>query len=1102
MDNIIKRPILAIIFFVIIILFGIYSYKDMPIELVPDPEQGLPELVVSYNWGGASPETILRKVLLPVEEEIAQIKGVEKITSRADQASGDVTVEFSRNTRMNFANVQLAERLNRLQRDLPREVIGPRITERIPRDFRQRPLFYIGIYGKNYSIYTLRKIAEKEVLPHLKAIPGIKSADIYGGVEPEIKIKTDIDRMEKFGVSINDIVTRLNQNFYTRQSLSFTKSQGEITLSLSKSPKNMEEVQNIVIRREGEEKIYLKNVADVFLGYQELSVERRFQGQSFIQFELYKESSYSHLDVANRVRDKLAYIANRMGGRIEFMIQSDESQTLKRQLVKLGKIAFLILVIIFFILLIIVRDVKSSLLIFSSVFFSVFATFTVIYLFKIPLNMLTLSGLALGFGLFVDNAVVVFDSILRFRERGYERAKAAAEGAKAVILPVLASTFTTIIVFFSFALLFEDRLRIYYLPLAYIITASLLSSIVVSFVLIPSLSARINLKTKNGKNNINNIKEDTAADVTGGVTEAAIEDTTGDKTEDISEDLIEDTGLEKKTGKKSADKELFTKGKFFPAVLKYPLLIIIPICIALLWSYNVFKEEVSFGRFFAWFSQERIIVRLMFRSGTEFKEIQKSITSFEKIAREKPYEKEVNTIIYPRGAYMSIKFPPHIEATALPVQLKQELVGMATNLAGVGVHVAGFDQEPYYYNPETGTHLPYSIKISGYNFEKLMDFAKEFKRNLLNHKRIKDADIQTDMRFWFGAKDKYYTFKVNREKLKIYDMRPSYLYGIIGAVVRESSGSERIKYDDRELLVQIKASDVEDLELDDILNKQFTVPGSGKPFRMQDVVDIELNTQKGGISREDQEYQAMVQWDYLGSAKAGDRYHKTVYKNLVVPPGFKKSLEERTYRLSAEEQRQIWDAILLSAVLIYLLLAMLYENFFQPVLIMAAIPLALIGVFMAFVIAEYSFDSTGWIGIILLGGIVVNNSILLIDNINRHLKVNPKIVEAIAIGTKERIRPIFMTTLTTVLGMLPMILVKEGAASQADLWSTLALCTVGGLTTSALLILFVLPICYYLLYKFQKFITTVTWKSFWTAAPKLAGVKVGSPKSETESQST
>jgi len=246
---------------------------------------------------------------------------------------------------------------------------------------------------------------------------------------------------------------------------------------------------------------------------------------------------------------------------------------------------------------------------------------------------------------------------------------------------------------------------------------------------------------------------------------------------------------------------------------------------------------------------------------------------------------------------------------------------------------------------------------------------------------------------------------------------------------------------------------------------------NGTPFRIKDVVNIDFTTQKGGITREDQEYVALVMWDYLGSAKAGDRHHKTVYKNLKLPAGFKKSLEEIRWRMSEEEEHQLVYAILLSFFLIYLILGILYENIFQPFLIMLSIPLAGIGVSIAFVIMEEQFTSTSYIGLIILSGVVVNNAILLIDNINSHLRKTKEIIESIIIGTKERIRPIFMTTATTVLGMLPLIILKKDTASSADIWSNLALCTVGGLTTSAIFILVVLPIFYYLLFRLQKFIS-------------------------------
>jgi HAE1 family hydrophobic/amphiphilic exporter-1 len=1017
MKTIIERPVLAIIFFVIIIIFGVYSFKNLPIETVPDPEGGIPSLTVSYSWAGASPDMMLRRILIPAEEQLTQIKGIEKIESNAQQNLGTIEVEFSRDTRMNFAEVELRERLNRLQKELPRQVPNPQVRPHIPEEFKQEPLLKIGVYAKDYSIHAIRKIAEKEIVPHLKAIPGIETVDIWGGVEPEIKIQTNMNRMKKFLVNLQEIQSKLNQHFYTKHSLSFTRNSGEITLSLTENPEKIEDIQNIVIHNLGEKKVYLKEVADVFLGYERLTYERRYQGEPYVQIEMYKEPAYSHLEMAKKVKAKLQYLSNKLHDPIEFVIQSDDSRRLERQLIKLGKIAFLILIIIFVILLVIIRDIKSSLLIFSSVFFSVFATLTAIYLFDISLNLLTLSGLALGFGLFVDNAVVVFDSILRFRERGHGNKESAVEGAKAVILPVLASTFTTIIVFFSFALLFKDRLRVYYLPLAYIIAISLVSSIAVSFVLIPSLSARIKLKLKNRKN-----------------------------------------------------KELFKKGRFFPFLLRYPVVIILPIIVLLISSHSIFKEEVSFGRFFGWFNKQQVSVWLRFPSGAEFEDIKEAILKFEKVAVDRPYAKEVNTSIGPRQAYMVITFPPKIEASAYPLQLKQELVGMATNLAGVGVYVAGFDQEPYYYNPDTGSHLPYDIRLTGYNLERLMEYSNEVKRDLLRHKRIKEAEIQTDFKWYWAGKSKYFAFQVNRDKLKKYQLSPGYLNYIIQTMLREGSGQARLKYDDKEMTVEIKASDVEDLELDDILNK-YHLTLNGTPFRLRDVVDVDFSVQKGGITRENQEYKAMIQWDYLGSAKIAQRYHDTLYEHLQVPPGFKKSLEQFRFRMTEEEEGQLYYAIFLSFGLIVLLLGMLYESFFQPFLIVLSIPLALIGVWIAFVVMEYSFDSTAYIGIILLMGIVVNNSIILIDNINRHLRQTNKLIESIVIGTKERIRPIFMTSMTTILGMLPMVIFREGSsAGQSDIWSSLALCTVGGLTTSALLIPFVLPIFYYLLYKLQKFL--------------------------------
>jgi len=1018
MKKIIDRPVLASIFFIIVIIMGFYSLKNTPIELVPNAEEGLPSLSIVYYWNGTAPDVVLQKILVPAEKEIMDIKGIKKITSRAQQNRGTIKVEFTRNTRMNFAEVQLAERLNRIQKQFPKNVRPPNISQQIPDEFEQKPAFEFGVYG-DLSVFELKRIVDKEIQPYLKSVNGIDEITVRGGVDPEIKISTNLEKLNKFNISISDIRNRISSHFFNKKSINLTKQHGEILLTLTESPKEILSLQDIVIKSFGEKKIRLKEIADVYLGNQEIRAENRFQGFTNIGFQIYKEANYSSTVLSKKIKEKLQYLANKLRGKVKFAITADQSKDLNKKILKLIKIAFLILIIIFLILIVIVRDIKATILIFSSVFFSVFTTFTFIYIFKIPLNLLTLSGLALGFGLFVDNAVVVFDSILRYRENGYDLKESAVEGARAVVLPVLSSTFTTIIVFFSFALVFQERLRIFYLPLAYIIAISLGSSIIVSFVLIPSLSARIKIKI---------IRKD----------------------------------------------KTYKKGKFFPFILRYPLVIIIPIIIALFFSYTIFKEEVGFGgRFFSWNSNEYTIVWLRFPSGSEFENIKENILKFEKLAISKSFKKEVDTWIYSGGARMRIDYSDDVKYTSLPIQLEQEMIGVASNLAGVGVGVIGFSPEQYYYSPDTGSSMPYQIRIKGYNYERLLDFAGDLKKTILNKKRIKTVDIQTDLQSWWGGKEKYFAFKLNREKLRRYKMQPAFFFGKIYSMLAESTGTQKIKFDDKELSVEIKAEDVKSIELFDMLNRHLTTP-NGLPFRIKDIVDIEFTTQKGGITRENQEYVAMVMWDYLGSAKAADRYHKTLYENVKVPPGFKKSLEEQRWRMSEREESQIWQSIILSLFLIYIILGMLYENIFQPFLIMLSIPLALIGVFIAFTLLDYSWDSTAYIGVILLFGIVVNNAILLIDNINQHLSKSKKLIESIVIGTKERIRPIFMTTATTVLGMLPLIIFKDKGGS--DIWSSLALCTVGGLTTSAILILVVLPIFYYLFFQLQNYIIGIIKK--------------------------
>jgi HAE1 family hydrophobic/amphiphilic exporter-1 len=215
----------------------------------------------------------------------------------------------------------------------------------------------------------------------------------------------------------------------------------------------------------------------------------------------------------------------------------------------------------------------------------------------------------------------------------------------------------------------------------------------------------------------------------------------------------------------------------------------------------------------------------------------------------------------------------------------------------------------------------------------------------------------------------------------------------------------------------------------------------------------------GSIDREDQQFQQTVMWEFRGPTKAAEKYREAVFARLDLPPGFSATMED-TWFLTEKEKGQIKFAILFSLIIIFMILASLYESIIQPFFILLAVPLALIGVFVAFVLADFAFDSSAYIGVILLGGIVVNNSILLVDHINLKRRQGLPLLDAVIQGARERIRPIFMTTGTTVLGMLPLVLIQV-EAGRRQIWASLALSAVGGLISSTIFILITIPIFYY-----------------------------------------
>jgi len=999
----IERPVATLMIYLALLALGFYSLFHVPLELAP--QEDFPQVDVVATWSGASPEVMQTQVTSLLEEAALSVKGIRKISSTSELGACRLTIEFDPKINLNFATLSLREAIGRVLPELPYGV-RPTIEPYIPEDFRVRPFLTYTISG-NYPLQTLRELVKDKLENNLGTINGVSRVEVSGGSDLHILITLNQKKLENLKLHPYLVLQALNQALRIYPSARVKKGQEEYLLRVENVPRNLEDLNELIISHQGPVPVKLKDVAWVKLEYTEIYHLNRINGQPTLMLRVSKEKGKNTLKVARQVKERLERVRSTLPPDLIFRVVDDESQEILTNLRHLYLLIATITLLIFTMIFIIIRRLSPSLLILSSVLFSAVISFNFIYLFKISLNLLTLGAMALGFGIFVDNSIVVFENIMRLREEGRPPREAAILGARQVITPVLASTLTTIGVFFSFPF-FQGRLKIYYLPLGLVMAIALTTSFLVSFSLIPSLSPRLLLVEK------------------------------------------------RKEGPPS-----FT---FFEKILrfslKHPVEILLIVGLLSFASYKIFRKEVPVGEFFRWYSRDRLIVSVTMPPGTKIEATDELVRKFEEKALLYPCEKQINAQVLRERGSLQITFPPEIELSPHPYILKDELIRLATNFAGVSIGVMGFDPQGYYSSMSTGRFLDSYIKFYGYNLKKLQDIAADLEIRLRRNPRVGEIKSLTSQFYWGSVSSTEYLLKIRPESLARYNLDPNYLFYQLQSLVRGSFGLPlRTVFEGRERAIQIKFPEAETMDLARLQETLLLTP-AGQQLRVKDLIEVNEIEIPGSIYRENQQFQMVVMWEFKGPYKAAENFRKAIYETLSLPPGFSATLDYG-FMLTRAEKTQLKFGLLAAVVIIFIILAALYESFIQPFIILLAGPLALNGVFLAFVIAGYPFDSSAYIGLILLAGIVVNNAIILVDHLNFTRRTSGlSLTESIIKGTRERIRPVFMTTSTTVFGLLPLLLIQLDSGRR-QIWSSLALATLGGLTASALFIFLVIPIFYY-----------------------------------------
>jgi HAE1 family hydrophobic/amphiphilic exporter-1 len=1008
-DIALRRPTAIIMFYTAMVLLGIISLLNLPIEIVPSTDY--PKLTVHAHWPGSSPETVQIFLTSPIEEAAVQVAGVREVTSSSFRGRSQVDLEFTRDTDMNFAALDLNERLSLLRDNLPAGAYQPVISQYVPQELQRGNFFTFSVTG-GYPLQFLREIALKKIKPPLASMDGVADVAVLGGSEKKVRISLDRTMLDMFRIQ-PFLVARKIREMQTSSWAGTLPYRGQnLTFTIAHDVSDINVIKDIAIAQRGERLIKLKDIAEISLAHEPVQSIYRINGNPRVQVIIEKEPGTNTLTVAKNVKKKLQEIKGKLPADIHFMVITDQSEEISKELSVIYERVILIIGIIFIVLLALLRDLKTPLIILSSIVLSAAITINLIYFFDISINILTLTGLALGFGLLVDNSIVVLENIFRYQELGLSRQKSSLKGASEVALPIFASTLTTVGVFFPFVY-FKGRLSVYYLPLALVIAFSLLASLCVSYTLIPSFAANL---------------------------------------------------LHIKRTKKSKERFRFYQ-KSIRWIIQHKAWALFITILLFSGSFYLFNKYVSRGSFFARREEEILNVFIEMPSGAEIERIDEAVRSFEeKIKGLKEIEK-LEVIIYdPKNATIRIEFPEEIRSSIFPYLLKEKLIAVASQHAGISIYIRGFG-EPYYRGGFSSPYYNSQIKVLGYNYDRLKQITQDIAAKAKRSARVKSVAFSSSRYGWWSGQGSEIVLRINREALQKYDLSVSDLLYFVRKNTAGSFLRDRIKVAGKEMMLDIKIAGADDFDLKDLENLIVTSM-KGEQLRIADIASIKTEKVPEIIDRENQQYQRTIFWEYRGPAKIAKKYQDALLKSLDLPPGYSATSEAEWWFLTEEEKEQIHFVIVVAIIIVFIILAALYESLLQPFIILFSVPFALIGVFLIFFLTDTPFDSSAYIGVVLLGGIVVNNSIILVDHINLRRREGKKLLEAVIIGSTERIRPILMTSITTVGALLPLLFYKS-ETEKTGIWSSLALSAIGGLISSTFFTLTVIPILYLLMEKIK-----------------------------------
>jgi len=1025
----IERPITILMIFLGILILGTVSLNQLPVELMPNTSFGNVTIFINVR-GGIPPVEIEQRITRPIEEAVSSVSHIRSIESTSEEANATIVIKFEPGTNMDFAALEVREKFARVKNDLPEEIEKPVIAKY---EYSDVPVMILAMTGgKRYTPEMLGKIVDENLKSRLERINGVADIEIGGRRERKILVEIMQDKLDAYNLPIAKVINVLGSNNLNLLAGDITRSKDKYLTRIIGEFKTVKDIENIgIATTEGGTIIRLKNLATVKDSFLEATSYARTNLAPTVSVYVQKESMANTLKMTDAIKKEIEIFKEEedLSKRGIRLIPVYNQGDFIRKAINDVKSALLFgAFLAICVLWIFLRDWGATITVGVAIPTAIICTFVLMFIQKLTLNVMTLSGLALGSGMLVDNAIVVLDNISKKKQQGLPRKEAASVGAEEMWLAIFASTLTTIIVFLPFIFV-NKEIRLLYEGLAMTIVYALLASLFVAVTLVPVLSARLT-SAKAGKKDL------------------------GAEREEESDWFLDIEKMEKHKEKRIREKKLLGMSRRLyrrglgRALRFRPLLVIAAFCLFGI-AFYFFTERMGM-EFLGKTEENEFTIFIELPTGAKLDISDQVVKQVEDILAEVPEIKTLSSRIKPWSNRIFVRLFPLSQRERSNREVINYLREKTKEIPNAFI---------YFEEPQSMAAKEIHIEIYGYDYNTLREIAVNIS------KRVAAIDGFVDVKIRMREKRPELLAEVNKPRAIKWGLTVSQISDTVHAKMRGLVATRfHSEAKEVETIARLRR---EDRQTFDDIHKLTLINREGSRIYFEQVADFRPGEGPTEIWRKNK--QRMIEVSATMSkydlARSVDIVREGL-KEMKLPKNY-------YYRFGGDYEKMIKgkkELIFVTWVtlaLIYMVLASLFASYLQPLVILSSVPLALIGVTVALAIFGKPKSVSVFIGIIMLAGIVVNNAIILVDRIN-YFRMTKKVnrYKATILAGLDRLRPILMTSCTTLFGLLPMALDRtEGAG----LWSPLAITVLGGLSVSTLLTLFLVP-CIYLLFTDTKYI--------------------------------